>query len=342
MLLRDAVAETLTSSQQRIATIVMYHIVHGSGRGVLERLHGLAAPSFINQLQYIRRHYSPVSILDLAAACAGEGELPPRPIVLSFDDGYLGHHDIVLPLLADARIPAVFFPVAASMLDRRVLDVNKIQCILAVSDDVADLVRTIEQQIERQGGQSRTCAEYRALYWKASRWDPPEIVYVKRLLQHGLPEALRRSIVDDLFATRVTRDERGFAEQLYLSAAHAQAMRAAGMTIGAHGDRHVRLSTLSKDGQAAEIDGALRVLAASGTADRPFAYSYANGDHNADSIALLASRGCAVAVTTVPELIEVGRAAPLTLPRIDANDLPIVADAPPNAWTTRAGGELAS
>ena len=40
-------------------------------------------------------------------------------------------------------------------------------------------------------------------YWKmnaiASRWDPKEVVFVKRILQHALPENIRVEICDFLF-----------------------------------------------------------------------------------------------------------------------------------------------
>ena len=67
-------------------------------------------------------------------------------------------------------------------------------------------------------------------------------------------------------------------------------MRAAGMTIGAHGDRHLRLPTLSRDDQALEIDGALRVLDAVDASRQQFAYSYANGEHDHTSVELLRAR----------------------------------------------------
>ena len=67
-----------------------------------------------------------------------------------------------------------------------------------------------------------------------------------------------------------------------------------------------------------------------------FAYSYANGEHDHTSVELLRARGCGVAFTTRPDLARVTAAGMLALPRLDANDLPTQAEAPPNSWTTRA------
>lgn len=315
------------------ATIVMYHVVHPGGPGILEQLKGLDRREFTGQVAYIRRHYTPVHLSDLASAVTDGQTLPPNPIVLTFDDGYACHARVVAPILAEAGVPATFFPVASALLDRIVLNVNKIQCILAVAD-VQALVTRIESAIDRDT--AGTSAGYRDRWFKASRWDPPEVVYVKRLLQHALPDRVREPLVDELFRTWVTEDERALADDLYMTVSEVQQLARAGMTIGAHADRHVRLSLLSRGDQAAEINGALRVLDAAGVSTTGFVYSYANGAYNDDSIELLRERGCAVAVSTQPDLAMLDPDTLLALPRLDANDLPVSADAEPNEWTRLA------
>ncbi len=52
---------------------------------------------------------SPVSFEHLVAAIEGWAELPDRPFVVSFDDGWLDQVDGALPVLQDLRVPAVFF-----------------------------------------------------------------------------------------------------------------------------------------------------------------------------------------------------------------------------------------
>jgi len=321
-----------------VATIVMYHFVHPRGAGAVAGLKALDVDAFRAQLAYIRRHYTPVSTLDLVAAVDDGSPLPPRPIALTFDDGYRDHKEHVLPLLAAHEVPATFFPVASALVDRQLLDVNRIQCVLAASGDVERLVRDVDAAVEdaSRAGVCPPPSAYRAAWWKASRWDPPPVVYVKRLLQHALPEAVRVPLVDELFRTMVSADARGFADELYMNVDDVRELRAAGMTIGAHGDRHLRLPTLSRDDQAREIDGALRVLDAAGAPRERFVYCYANGEHDDASVDLLRARGCRIAFTTRPDVARLEPAAMLTLPRLDANDVPADADAEPNEWTRRA------
>src|SRR5207245_242159 len=109
-------------------------------------------------------------------------------------------------------------------------------------------------------------------------------------------------------------------------------------TIGCHADTHVTLTSLTRDGQAREIDGAMRVLDAVGAPRTPFVYSYAKGEHNADSLDLLRARGCVLAVTTRVDLATITPDTMLTLPRLDAIHLPTDGSAPVHEWTQRAGG----
>ena len=320
-----------------VATVVMYHFVQPRGSGPAAGLKALDLAAFREQLAYLRRHYTPVSPFDLVTSAEQGTALPPRPVVLTFDDGYRGHREHVFPLLEAEGMTATFFPVAASLIDRQLLDVNRVQCILAAAE-VEQIVRDVEAVVDdaSRSGRCSPPSEYRAKWWKPSRWDPPAVVYVKRLLQHALPDVVRAPLVGDLFRRHVTADERGFADELYMDVDDAREMAASGMTIGAHGDRHIRLPTLSRDGQAREIDGALRVLDAAGVARAPFVYCYANGEHDETSVDLLRARGCRAAFTTRPDVARLDGAEMLALPRLDANDVPSDANAPASEWTRRA------
>jgi peptidoglycan/xylan/chitin deacetylase (PgdA/CDA1 family) len=315
----------------------MYHFVRPVAASRWPRLVALELDAFREQLRYIRRHYTVIGLRDLVAAANESQSVPPRSMVLTFDDGYADHYAHVFPLLVKEGVRAVFFPVRTSLIDRTLLDPNKIQFILAATDRVDTLVDAIDAAVASSDNPSIALpSEYRAQWWVASRYDPAPVVYVKRMLQHGLPSAVRRSLVDAMFRRLITDDETAFAEDLYFSADQAREMRAAGMEFGAHGDRHIPLTTLDRKGQAAEIDGALQVLDAIGVPRRAFLYSYVKGLYNQISVDLLRQRDCAAAVTTRVALAQPGDTELLALPRIDANDLPVDGDAPPNEWTLKA------
>jgi peptidoglycan/xylan/chitin deacetylase (PgdA/CDA1 family) len=304
-------------------TVVRYHFVRPIAAGAYPRLKGLEPERFAQQLNYIASRYTPVSPSAVVDAALTGCALPDRALLLTFDDGYTDHVRYVAPQLRARQMAGLFFPVAQSFLDRRVLDVNKIQFVLA-SADVADIVQEIDESIEEARGRFDldTAAGYRTVWWKPSQFDPPDVVFVKRMLQAGLPAELRTEIVSRLFARYVTRDDESFANELYFSHDDARALLDGGMTIGAHGDRHVRLPTLSRAGQEHEIDGALRILDALGLPRQRYCYCYANGERNAHSEEILTARRCAIAFTTRPEPAIITAASRLALPRLDTNDLP--------------------
>ena len=135
------------------ATIVMYHYVRRLAGSRFPRLTALDLDAFRGQLAFMRRHYHPVSLTDLVAASSGLGELPPRAIALTFDDGYIEHYREVFPLLAELNMPATFFLVSSSLIERQLLDVNKIQFILAARDAEA-IAASIDQAVDRECGRA--------------------------------------------------------------------------------------------------------------------------------------------------------------------------------------------
>ena len=326
---------TTPSTSVPLVTIVMYHFVRSASMAS-PRLHTLEPSAFREQLRYLRRYYSPVRLGDVVDAANGSTTLPARPVVLTFDDGYRDHYVNVFPLLVEHGMPATFFVARSALVDRHVLDTNKVQFILAAVADPESLVVTIERAIaECRDADVATVSEYRARWWVPSRVDDPRVAYIKRMLQHGLPDQVRRRLVSALFERYVTSDEAAFAAGLYLTVDEAREMRGSGMDFGGHGDRHVPLTVLGQEAQAREIDGALQALDAIGVSRRPFAYSYVKGEHDATSLDLLRARGCAVALTTREDVAQLGVDDLLTLPRIDTNCLPVDGDADPNGWTAK-------
>jgi peptidoglycan/xylan/chitin deacetylase (PgdA/CDA1 family) len=319
-----------------LVTIVMYHYVRVVPRAAASRFFALDPAAFRSQLSYLRRHYTPVRLADAVDAANRQRALPRNPLVLTFDDGYREHYEAVFPLLREQRLPAAFFPVRSALVDRRVLDVNKVQFILGAVPDPAAVVATIDDAIRAAGGGDRALADYRTQWWTASRVDEPQVAYIKRMLQYALPEAIRRSLVDGLFRRHVSADEADFAEALYLTADEARTMREAGMEFGGHGDKHIPLTALARADQETEIDGALRTLDQIGVPRSGFFYSYVKGAHDAVSLELLRVRGCAAAVTTREDLARLGTDDLLALPRIDTNRFPVTENAPHSDWTARA------
>ncbi len=320
-------------------TIVMYHYVRPLKLTRFPAIKGLDLALFEEQLAYLARHYTVISMEQLIAGIESGGELPPRPLLLTFDDGYLDHYTNVFPKLADRGMQGSFFPAACATLDRKVMDVNKIHFTLASNVDPDLLADTIEDACRER---AQDCGlhdleHYRSNYRIRNFLDLENVNYVKLMLQHALPLALRQEIIDRLFSLHVSVDEEAFASELYASVEQLRLMRSSGMHIGSHGNLHTWLGTLSRTEQEADIDRSLTLLDAVGMppAHRTICYPY--GSYNADTIDVAASRGFKLALTTEVALAKEIAARRFELPRLDTNHLPKDASAPANEWTLAAG-----
>ncbi len=60
-------------------------------------------------LRLFKRHYNVVTLDDVLASRRGERPLPPRSLLITFDDGYADNAEFALPLLQEQRLPAVLF-----------------------------------------------------------------------------------------------------------------------------------------------------------------------------------------------------------------------------------------
>lgn len=65
--------------------------------------------TFRRQMAHLRRHWNPVSLSAVIDAIDQGRPLPPRSVVVSFDDGHLDNHSVAFPVLREFDIPAIIF-----------------------------------------------------------------------------------------------------------------------------------------------------------------------------------------------------------------------------------------
>lgn len=102
----------VTAGEEVTVPILMYHKVNpDSSTGGL----GLRVPpdKFSEQMEYLDKNgYHPVSLADFVAYVKEGRPLPPRPVVITFDDGYLDNYTYAFPVLKKYGFPATIFVVA--------------------------------------------------------------------------------------------------------------------------------------------------------------------------------------------------------------------------------------
>jgi peptidoglycan/xylan/chitin deacetylase (PgdA/CDA1 family) len=96
-------------------TVVMYHRVLDPADprwASCDPDYTVSVAFFEKTLRFFRRHYHFVSLDQVIAARRGQGRLPPRPLLVTFDDGWCDNVDYAMPVLTRERVPAVVFTVA--------------------------------------------------------------------------------------------------------------------------------------------------------------------------------------------------------------------------------------
>jgi peptidoglycan/xylan/chitin deacetylase (PgdA/CDA1 family) len=88
--------------------VLMYHSI-SVGSSPLKTSPAL----FLEQMEWLKRNASVVSLAELVASLEQATPLPPRAVVLTFDDGFSDFHSEAAPILKRLGLPAtVFLPTA--------------------------------------------------------------------------------------------------------------------------------------------------------------------------------------------------------------------------------------
>lgn len=309
----------------RELTIIMYHYVRALSRSRYPQIKGLSTDDFRRQIEYVQDRYTVIGADRLLRAVAEDAPLPPNAVLLTFDDGYLDHFTNVFPLLDAKGLPGCFFPPARCIIDREVLAVNKIHYVLASPASPGEIADQLFELMEAWGDPDalRSREGYRQAVAGDHRFDEPEVVLIKRLLQRELPTPLRTRILDHLFETYVDVQEEVLAEELYMDLEQVRCLRRHGMYVGSHGDRHAWMDRLDPEEQRTDIDRSVDFLDEVGTSLNRWIMCYPYGAHDASLRRYLRSQGCAVGLVTDAAVADLERDKPLALPRLDTNDVPL-------------------
>ena len=106
-----AAAAWLLTAQPSGFPILEYHMVKDDAKPDEVR-YAVPPAEFAAQLDYLAQEgYTTITPQDYARARKGKQELPAKPVILSFDDGYEDNWRVVLPMLQERGMKAVFYVV---------------------------------------------------------------------------------------------------------------------------------------------------------------------------------------------------------------------------------------
>jgi peptidoglycan/xylan/chitin deacetylase (PgdA/CDA1 family) len=241
------------------------------------------------------------NVLPLAQALQmlGAGQLPARPLAITFDDGYADNCTVALPILQRHGLNATFF-ISTGFLDGGIMWNDRvIESIRCVSQPVLDLRNAagLDLGLHPLG----SVAERRQA-----------IASLLRRIKH-LPPAQRDAAVAAVAAA--ARAE--LPRDLMLTTPQLLALRDAGMGLGAHTINHPILAKLDRAAAEREIVGGRDQLQAL-IGQRVGLFAYPNGkpgDDFTDVHAELARRAGFDAAVTTAWGVANARSDPFRTPR---------------------------
>mgnify|MGYP000036671176 CR=1 FL=1 len=138
-------AEALRPGQMRVP-ILLYHYVGRESLeadGVSTSRYNVTTADFAAQLELLDNlGYHTITVAELAAALSGEFTLPPRPIVITLDDGWIEQYDIVLPLLQARDMRATFFIPSTYLIGGRFVTAEQARELIAAGMEIGSHTRT--------------------------------------------------------------------------------------------------------------------------------------------------------------------------------------------------------
>ncbi|WP_441248717.1 polysaccharide deacetylase family protein [Kitasatospora sp. McL0602] len=227
-----------------------------AGRLAVLAYHGVTDPrSFGAQLDRLRRLATPVSLQAVERAVAEGRPLPPRSVLITFDDADRTVFTHALPELASRRIPAAAFV-------------------------IAELIGTDQpfwwheaEFLARHGGRARSLG---------SRTEPGRLLAGLK----ALPDPDRRRSLHEL---RVSADRQA-PPQEQLRPEDLRVLRGSDIAIGNHTLGHPSLSRCDGTTVRAEITGAHLALT-QWLGEAPTAFAYPDGGHDPRADAVLRQLG---------------------------------------------------
>jgi len=199
--------------------IVMYHYVRPLKKSLYPEIKGLELDGFEKQIKYFQKNFKILTVDQFFDSINENRTIPDNSILLTFDDGFKDHYLNVFPILKKNNIDGLFFPPGKIIDENFLLDVHKIHFVLASSNNYQNIIQEIFKIINeyRDEYNLETPESYFEKLARPSKFDPKEIIFIKRILQKGLPRSTRAKFTNFLFAKFVKQDQKTFAENLYLS-----------------------------------------------------------------------------------------------------------------------------
>lgn len=259
-------------------TVVCYHGVVETPRDRALFGNTVGVAEFRGQLDYIGRHFHPVTVAEIAASLDQAHPFPRNAIAITFDDGYRNNVTQAAPILREKGIPAIFHLSTDYIGGRRILWPDEI---------LLRLMDWPEATLPSPHG--------RAIPVGASRFETARAIKesCKRISAEAREEFLK--LLRASTPAQPSRYDRQAHE--FMNWDEARRLVSLGFELGSHTVSHPILSGLKPDEMMRELNES-RMAIRRETASQCLALAYPNGsaaDFSPQVISAAAEAGYSVA-----------------------------------------------
>jgi peptidoglycan/xylan/chitin deacetylase (PgdA/CDA1 family) len=256
-------------------------------------------------MRLVAMHYRCISLDEAVDALTHHRPLPPRSVVVTFDDGYRDNYEYALPVLAKYRLPATIYLVSSTLTEGRVLWTSRLRQVLGASRAPRLMLRDLNCEPLNLADEPSRAMSARTL----------------TNILNTMSAAVRQQWIDRI-AEETQAPPAPPAGHWFLALDQINEMRRHGMTFGGHTLTHPNLPGLGADEAREEIARSrcdLQRLIGTGIAH--FSYPNSGGIHphfNDTVVDLVRETGYESAVTSQGGPCRLGSHV-FRLPRVGIN-----------------------
>lgn len=288
--------ERLDDSRTNLLRVLMYHRVdHPAARPHLYPPLLSATPDgFERQMRFLAEHSHVVSLDELLSVCRGEGVLPPRSVLLTFDDAYRDFSEHAWPILRRYGLPVTLFvPTAYPDQPDRTFWWDRLYRAVS-GNEAGDRLEV-------------SCGSYPLSTAPERRTTLQQLTRRVKSLPHSHGQALVEEIWLSAGAPSTPNCVLGWDELRQLARE--------GVTLAPHTRTHPLMNRIPLEEARQEAVGSLDDLRRQ-LGDAPPVLAYPAGGFNPDVAGMLHDEGFEVALTTIRGVNDLHTANPLRLRRI--------------------------
>lgn len=268
--------------------IVVYHRVTAPERAPIPIQPGMYVhpQTFELHLQYLRTQCNVVPISDLIKALESRESLPPRTVVITFDDGWRDNFSEAFPLLKKYGLPAAIFLATdyvgnklffwtdvAGLLLRSINGApDRIQDFIAASDGVLD---------------AATAKQWKELLARSPTSDPATAADEVMLFLDALPVEKEEELREKLILVLPDADQ---LPRTFLTWEEIQEMSRSGISFGSHTHRHPKAGCIDGMRLRAELENSYSALRGHNVDPVPV-FCYPQGNFSDQSQQVIAEYG---------------------------------------------------